>query len=144
MSLLGAIAAAWGFGFAYFIAAIPTGVALGLPLAAATFVAWTGYASGGLVVALAGEPARAWLMRKLKISPTPDRSKLIYRVWDQYGLWAMALLAPVTIGPQAGALLGLALGAPRWRLTIAIAIGIIPWCILFATLTALGFQIAKE
>ncbi len=144
MNLIGAIAAAWGLGFIYFIAAVPTGVTLGLPLVAAAFVAWTGYAAGGLVVAVVGEPARAWLMKKLKVSPTPDRSKFIYRIWDQYGLWAMALLAPVTIGPQAGALLGLALGAPRWKLTAALAIGVIPWCILFSVLTALGVQIVKE
>ncbi len=144
MNFIGAIAAAWGLGFIYFIAAIPTSVALGLPVALAAFVAWTGYAAGGLAVVLAGEPVRDWLMKKLKVSATPDRSKFIYRVWDRYGLWAMALLAPVTIGPQASALLGLAFGVPPRRLAAAIAIGVIPWCVLFAILTALGVQIVQE
>ncbi len=143
MQLLGSIAAVWTLGFFYFIGALPAGVAFGLPVVATAIIAWIGYAAGGLVVALAGEPLRAWLMRKLKVSPTPDRTSRIYRIWDRYGLWALALIAPVTIGPQTSALLGLSLGAPKWKLTAALAIGVIPWCILFATLTALGVKIAE-
>ncbi|MGC1479426.1 MAG: small multi-drug export protein [Chthoniobacterales bacterium] len=144
MQILAALAASFGLGVFYFVGAIPAGVALGLPLLVATAVAGIGYATGGLVVTLLGEPIQKIVRRLLRIDPEGDRSGFIYRVWDRHGLWALALLAPVTVGSQGAAVLGLALGAPRWKLTAAIAIGILPWCALFATLTALGVQVGKS
>lgn len=129
---------ACGLGFLYFIGAVPAGVAAGAPVWLAAVAAWLGYSAGGLVILLAGAPLRAWITRKLKINPSPDPAKLFWRVWHRFGLWGLGLMAPVTVGPQAAAVIALALGEPPRRIQLAISLGGIPWAIVFGTLTVLG------
>ncbi len=143
MQSLAALAAVFGLGFGYFISAIPAGAALQLPVWLAAMAAWAGYACGGIVIVLAGEPLRDWIIRKFRIKLSPENPGLIFPAWNRFGLPALGLLAPVTIGPQIGALLGLAFGVPRWRLAAALALGVIPWCVAFAILTALGVELVK-
>ncbi len=142
MSMAG-IGAAFGLGFVYFIAAIPAGVAAGVPAWLAGLAAWLGYTAGGGVVLLAGAPLRLWLVRVLRIPTARDSSKFIWRAWDRWGLAGLALLAPVTIGPQATAVIALAVGEKWPRILMAISLGVLPWCAAFAVLTALGFSLAK-
>ena len=129
---------AFGLGFLYFISAIPAGVAAHAAVAAAAVAAWLGYSVGGLVILLAGAPLRGWIARKLKINPTPDPSKFIWRFWHRFGLWGLGLIAPVTIGPQATAAIALALGERPGRILSAIMLGVLPWVIVLAVLTSLG------
>ncbi len=141
METLGGVAAVFGLGFGYFISAIPAGAALGVPVWLCAIAAWAGYALGGIVVVLAGEPLRRAIIGKFKIDLHPAKPGLLQRAWARLGLPALGLLAPVTIGPQIGALMGLALGVPRGRLIAALALGVIPWCLAFAILTALGVRL---
>lgn len=134
---------AFGLGFLYFISAIPAGVAAHAPVWAAAAAAWLGYSAGGLVVLLAGAPLRAWITGKLKIDPTPDPSKLFWRVWHRFGLWGLGLIAPVTVGPQATAAIALALGERPLRIQLAISLGTLPWVVAFWVLTALGAHALK-
>jgi hypothetical protein len=141
MALTG-ISTAFGLGFVYFIASIPAGVAAGTNVGLAAAAAWLGYTLGGALVLVAGAPLRCWLVRKLNIPVERDPSKFIWRVWDRGGLAGLGLLAPVTIGPQAGSLLALAIGEKSPRILLAMSLGVIPWCVLFAALTSLGFKLA--
>ncbi len=142
MSITG-ISTAFGLGFLYFIAAVPAGVAAGaLPWVAAC-AAWLGYSAGAAVVLLAGAPLRGWLVRKLKIPVERDPSKLVWRVWDRGGLIGLGLLAPVTIGPQAGSVLALAVGEKAMRIFAAVSFGVVPWCVAFAVLISLGVKLAQ-
>ena len=134
---------AFGLGFLYFISAIPAGVAAHAPVLVAAIAAWLGYSAGGLVVLAAGAPLRNWIARKLKINPTPDPTKLFWRIWHRFGIWGLGLIAPVTIGPQATAALCLALGEPPPRIQMAISLGITPWAIVFGILTAAGLNALK-
>jgi hypothetical protein len=143
MHFVGSLASVFGLGFVYFISAIPAGIALNLPLWLAALFAWLGYSTGAAVVVLAGAPLREWLMRRFKIQIDPEKPSLPLRIWKRYGLPAMGLLAPVTIGPQAGALLGLALGERKLRLLLAISLGAMPWAIGFAVVAAFGKQLFK-
>jgi xanthine/uracil permease len=52
------------------------------------------------------------------------------------------LLAPITIGPQAGCLLALAVGEKRLAAFLSLSLGAIPWCIAFAVIFAMGFKLA--
>lgn len=132
------ILTALGLGFVYFVAAIPAGVAAGSPVFLAALAAWVGYSLGGIVVLLAGTPLRVWITRKLKVDLHPDPTKIFWRIWERFGLWGLCLIAPVTIGPQATALICLSLGETPRRIQLAISLGILPWVIAFAWGTACG------
>jgi len=134
---------AFGLGFFYFVGAIPAGVSAHVPLWIAALAAWIGYSLGGLVILLAGAPLRDWIMRKLKINPKPDPAKLFWRIWHRFGLWGLALIAPVSVGPQTTAILALALGESPGRIQLAISLSIIPWVLLSAYLTSLGHSLLK-
>lgn len=129
---------ALGLGFLYFVAAIPAGVAAGSPVLLAALAAWLGYSLGGGVVLLTGAPLRDWLTRRLKVNPHPDPSKLFWRIWERFGLWGLGLIAPITIGPQATALICLSLGEKPSRIQMAISLGVLPWVIGFGMVAALG------
>ncbi len=134
---------AFGLGFIYFIAAIPAGVAAGANPWLAGAAAALGYVAGGTVVLVAGAPLRAWLVRKLRIPVERDPSKLIWRMWERGGLMGLCLVAPVTIGPQATAVIALAVGERTPKIVAFIALGVAPWCVAFALLTAFGFKLAS-
>jgi hypothetical protein len=142
MSITG-ISTAFGLGFLYFIAAVPAGVASGALPWVAALAAWLGYSAGAAVILLAGAPLRGWLVRKLKIPVERDPSKLVWRVWDRGGLIGLGLLAPVTIGPQAGSVLALAVGEKALRIFAAVSFGVVPWCVAFAVLISLGVKLAQ-
>lgn len=129
---------ALGLGFLYFVAAIPAGVATGSPVILTALAAWLGYSLGGGVVLLTGAPLRDWITRKLKVNPHPDPSKLFWRIWERFGLWGLGLIAPVTIGPQATALICLSLGEKPSRIQMAISLGVLPWVIGFGIVATVG------
>lgn len=143
MPSLAAFGSALGLGFLYFISAVPGGVALGLPAWLAALAAWLGYSAGGFLVAFGGAPLRDWLTRKLRIHPDPERPNLVLRAWRRFGLPGLGLLAPVTVGPQAGALIALALGARPWPATTALSLGALPWAAGFALAISLGVRLAR-
>jgi len=134
---------AFGLGFLYFISAIPAGVGAHAPLWAATTAAWLGYSVGGLLVLIGGAPLRSWITAKLKINPTPDPTKLFWKIWHRFGIWGLGLIAPVTVGPQATAAIALALGESPMRIQLAISLGVLPWTVAFALLTATGAHALK-
>jgi hypothetical protein len=136
--MLSGILTAFIFGFFYLVGAIPAGMAAHAPLWVAAISAWLGYSSGGMVVLVAGAPLRGWLTTKLKIDPRPDPSKLFWRIWARFGLWGLCLVAPVSVGPQATAVLALALGERAIKIQLSIALGVLPWVILFGVITHFG------
>lgn len=129
---------AFGLGFLYFVSAIPAGVAAHAPVWLAAIAGWLGYSAGGLVMLLAGTPLRTWVTRTLRINPKPDPSRFFWRVWHRFGLWGLGLIAPVTVGPQATAVIALSLGETPRRIQLAISLGVTPWAVAFGVLTALG------
>ncbi len=134
----------FSLGIVYFLAAIPTGVAMHLHPATAAVCAWAGYTAIATAMLLVREPARQWLAAKFKISLVPNPEKRFWRVWLRWGLPGLGLLAPVTCGPYFAALIALALGEKPRRLMLWIAVGVIPWCILFAILAATGSGLLKK
>ena len=135
---LWAMLTVFGLGIAYFLAAIPTGVAMHLNPWTAALCAWAGYTAIAAAMLAVGTPARKWLTEKFRISARPDPQKLLWRVWIRWGLPGLALIAPVTCGPYFAALIALMLGERPWRLLLWIALGVIPWCILFVVLAETG------
>ena len=142
MSIAGT-STAFGLGFVYFIASVPAGMAAGAGAWTAAIAAWLGYTAGGAVVLVAGAPLRSWLVRKLRIPAERDTSKFIWRAWDRWGLAGLALLAPVTIGPQATAIIALAVGEKWPRILAAVSLGVLPWSVMFASFAAFGINWTK-
>jgi len=142
IAFLSAIAGTFSLGFFYFVGAIPGGMAAGLSIPLASLVAWCGYAAGAGVMLLLSAPARDWIARKLRIPLVRDPQKWIWRAWDKFGLVGLGLVAPITIGPQAGCLLALAVGEKRWAAFLSLSLGVIPWCIGFAVIFSMGFKLA--
>lgn len=60
------------------------------------------------------------------------------RVWQRWGIWGLGLAAPMTLGAQLGAALGLALNAPPRRLFAALALGALVWSAILTVLFSLG------
>jgi cytosine/uracil/thiamine/allantoin permease len=95
------------------------------------------------VVLIGGAPLRSWITAKLKVNPTPDPTKLFWKIWHRFGIWGLGLIAPVTVGPQATAAIALALGESPMRIQLAISLGVLPWTVAFALLTATGAHALK-
>jgi hypothetical protein len=141
MDSLPALTGTFALAFFYFIGAIPAGSALGLSPFVAALVAWTSYVCGVALVVAGGVPLRNWLIKRLKLSLEPDPKQLFWRVWSRYGMTGLALLAPVTLGAQMSALLGIALGAPPLRLLVWMALGAALWSAVIALALTLGLQV---
>lgn len=140
-SILTALATAFGLGFFYFVGATPAGIALGLPPWAAVLTAWIGYTAGAAIMLVIPQSARDALRQRLKISPDPK--KLIWRIWDRFGVVGLGLLAPFTVGPQASMLIGLSLGVSPIRMLTTVSLASLPSAIVLATLVAFGFSFGK-
>ena len=143
ITLLQGLAASFGLGIIYFIAAVPAGTALGLPVPLAALAGWLGYCTIAAVVVFAGDSFRGWLARKTGFSPTPDPQKWLWRSWNAWGLPGLGLLAPVTCGPYIAALIAITLGQTPARTLLWIAIGGAVSGTVFAATTALGFSLAR-
>ncbi|MBL8119954.1 MAG: hypothetical protein J0L63_17900 [Anaerolineae bacterium] len=141
--LLAGVMSTFGLGFFYFIASIPAGMALGLPGWVAAVTAWLSYTLGVVLVVAVGAPVRAWLARRFKLADEPDPDKLIWRIWKRYGLAGLALLAPVTVGSQIGALLGVSMGVKPRALLVGMSLGVAVWCAGIALAVTLGVQVVQ-
>jgi hypothetical protein len=123
----GGFAVAFTLGFFYFIGAVPAGVASGLNPWTAALAAWLGYtASCGLMVG-AGAPLRDWIAKKLRIPAERDPKKWIWKTWSRFGLPGLALIAPISAGPQAGPILALLAGEKPGRTFWFFALAALPW-----------------
>ena len=138
MDLLPKLASVFALAFVSFWTSFPAGAALGLAPLLVALTAWISYSLGVILTVLLGEPLRARLLKRFggKIAANP-RSP-IRRAWDRFGLVGLSLLAPVTVGSQTGALIGLSFGAPPRRLMIGMVIGGAVWAALITGALILG------
>lgn len=118
-------------------AAVPAGIALGLPYP----VVWALTAAGSLAsvaaVAYAGSALREWLVRRLGHGGLAPRGRL-WAVWVRWGVPGWGLVSPLVFAPPMGAALALALGAPRRRLWLWMSAGVLVWTTILVAAAALG------
>jgi hypothetical protein len=118
-------------------AAVPAGVAMGLPAplvwAATLCGAWIGIA----VVVLAGDRLRTWLVARFGHGGAPPGGRL-RRIWDRYGVIGWGLLAPLLLGAPLAAAVGVALGAARGRLVFWLGIGVAVWTTVLTVVAMVG------
>ncbi|HVO43229.1 MAG TPA: small multi-drug export protein [Aggregatilineales bacterium] len=137
------IVSTFGIAFFSFWWSIPAGLALGLPPLVVMITSTVSYSAGVVIVLVVGQPIRDWLMRKLGAKATGNPNSLVRRAWDRFGIIGLGLLAPMTIGSQTGALLGLALNAPPRKLLLWMVIGAMGWALILTGAVLLGVLGAK-
>lgn len=138
MTLLPAILSTFSLAFFYFWPAVPAGLALGMPPLLVILTTSASYALGVALVTVAGEAVRTWIMRRMGKRAILQPDSFIGRVWERYGVVGLGLLAPMTIGSQLGAALGVTLGAPRNRLIFWMCVGGFLWSVVLTALVSLG------
>ena len=104
------VPAVFGLAILEIWAAVPTGIALGVPPLAVWLLTVTGSLVGVAVVALGGASLRAWLGRR-RGNLTVSRSGRLYRVWLRYGVPGWGLLSPLVSSSLAKHTKGLSQGA---------------------------------
>jgi len=118
-------------------AAVPAGIAMGLPAPLVWAATLCGALTGVWLVVLAGERLRAWLVNRFGHGGVPEEGRL-RRIWERYGVPGWGLLAPFALGAPLAAALGVALGAPRGRLLLWLSIGVTLWTSALTVIAALG------
>ncbi|MBZ0290772.1 MAG: small multi-drug export protein [Anaerolineae bacterium] len=136
--LIPKIVSIFALAFFYFWPAIPAGLALGLSPLAVILTTSLSYATGVAVVTLLGERVRASVMKRLGRKAEVKSDGFLRRVWDKYGMVGLGLLAPMTVGAQIGAAIGLALNGKPRNLFIALALGGLAWSIALTAAVTLG------
>lgn len=124
--------------FFYFWGAIPAGLALGLSPVVVILTTTFSYMCGVALVVLPGERLRAWIMKRLARKTTLNPDSLAGRMWERFGLAGLGLAAPMTLGAQVGATLGIALNARPRRLFLWMFAGAFGWSVLLTVLTMMG------
>jgi hypothetical protein len=139
---LAKVASIFGLSWFSFWSAIPVGLALDLSPIVIIVTTTLSYISGVLLVTLPGERVRAWALRRFgkQAKRQANKDTLIQRIWARYGVIGFGLLAPMTIGAQLGAILGIALNIPKGRLLLWMAVGVLLWAIGLTMLALAGIE----
>jgi hypothetical protein len=136
------IASIFALAFFSFWPAIPAGLALGLSPAVVIATTTLSYSCGVVLVLMPGERLRDWVTRRWGARTL--QPGLIQRVWSRYGVIGLGLLAPMTVGAQIGAVLGLSSNAAPRRLLIWMALGAFGWSVLLTAAVLLGLLGAQS
>jgi hypothetical protein len=124
-------------------AAVPAGVALGLP----PILVWLATVAGALVcifvVVLAGERLRAWLVERLGHGRAREGGRL-RAIWERYGVIGWGLIGPLVLGAPLAAALGVGLGAPRDRLLIWLGAGVVLWTTVLTAAAVFGVDAIRD
>jgi hypothetical protein len=149
MQLLAALSAIFGWAFFSFWSAIPAGVAMQVAPVLVIVTVSLSYASGVALVVLAGIPLRQRIQRRFlksndDLASVDAHSNRALRwaraVWQRFGLVGLALLAPITLGSQIGAVIGLAFGARPLPLVMTMTLGALAWAILITAAIVAGLM----
>ena len=91
-------------------AAVPAGLAMGLPAPLVWVATLAGAFLSIVVVVAAGDRLRTWLVERFGHGGAREGGRL-RRLWDRYGVIGWGLLAPLLLGAPLAAAIGVALGA---------------------------------
>ncbi len=138
---LSKVLSTFALAFFSFWGSIPAGLALGLSPLVVILTSTLGYVSGVGIVAFAGGRLRAWVDRRFGSRAALDPNSRLYRIWDRYGMIGLGALAPLTVGAQIGAAIGMALNAPPFRLFVIMSVAAFVWSIGLTAAFLLGVAV---
>lgn len=128
----------FGLAFFSFWAAITLGLGLGLSPVVVIVTTTLSYALGVVLIVWIGGPIRERVMRRFNQSQTPFEETRIGRIWERYGIIGLGLAAPMTVGAQIGAAIGITLKAEPRRLFLAMTGGALAWSSGLTAAVSLG------
>lgn len=133
------VASIFALAFFSFWPAVPAGLALGLAPVTVIVTTTLSYAAGAAMVALFGGTVREWVLQRV----LRDRERVVPAGWleetlRRYGLVGLGLAAPMTVGAQMGAVIGLALDMPPRRLFLWLTAGALAWSVVLTAGVLLG------
>lgn len=140
----------FGLAFFHFWSAIPAGIALGMTPILVIALVTLSYGSGAALVILVGAPLRERVRRRMENAESEEDAKpnrlmvLVQAAWERFGLWGLAILAPMTVGSQTAAVIGLGFGANPVRLTIALTLGAAIWAALITLAVLAGVMTVSQ
>jgi hypothetical protein len=132
--VLGIFALSW----LAFWPAIPAGIALGLSPVVVIATTTMSYTSGVAAVLLVGGRLREWFMRRVNRGGAVNPDSRIQQIWKRYGIIGLGLASPMTVGAQAGAVIGVTLNVPARKLLLWMTLGALAWSIGLTTAVVLG------
>ncbi len=123
--------------------AIPAGLALGLDPYTTAAVAFIGNALPVALIILFFDRIRIWIDNRSSREPKePGRARRRFdALWNRYGLPAVALTAPVTVGTHMVAFIVMAAGSKAWEATAWMLFGLLVWTVLFTVSFTLGLSL---
>ena len=120
---------------------IPVGLALGLPPLLSGVAATAGGLLGAALVTVAGDRLQRWFYSHRWFSKRVER---VERLWNRYGLVAVAFQSPVFAGTLLSTLVALSLGAPARKLLFWMSISLVFWGAVLTGAAVLGFSIFES
>ena len=129
-----ALTTVFGWAFFSFWSAIPAGLALNVTPLLVLVTVTVSYSSGVALVLVVGTPLRQRIRRRMQgnadEAARPNRAvSMVQSAWARYGLIGLALLAPMTVGAQVGAVSGFSVGARPVPLLLAMTLGAALWAL---------------
>jgi uncharacterized membrane protein len=122
--------------------AIPAGIAFKMPVIATALVSAAGAITSGIIVHSIGAPLRNRLVR-ITTRKTGRLDSNVQKIWNEFGIVGLGLIAPFFTGVHLGTAIALALGCP-WRKTLLwMTIGTLAWSFIIAFAAAAGFSLFR-
>ena len=122
-------------------AAIPAGFALGL----SSWIIFLSTVIGGIigvfVAAFLGEKIQRYFSKYRKPKKEADKSKLIYRIWDKYGVIGLGFFGTMTVGAPISIGVGTGLNVSLKKLLVWCCAGVVTRCALFTLLGHYGMKL---
>ena len=149
---LAALGTVFGWAFLSFWSAIPAGIALDLSPLLVGLTVTLSYGSGALLVVIIGAPLRERIRRRMEKrtqeddTPQPPNRMIVMvqSAWTRYGLIGLAIAAPMTVGAQVGAVIGLTFGEKPLRLVVFMTLGAGIWAVLITLAVVTGLMTVSE
>ena len=112
-----------------FIAGPTLGIASGLSMVETAVLTILGMMTSVVLLTLAGEKLRSWILRKFKVSDKKftKRNRKFVGIWRKYGVFGVSFLTPVIFTPIGGTLLVTAVGGSRYKILTYMLISAVFW-----------------
>lgn len=127
-------------GAAKLLLSIPVGFALGLHPIEIFLAASLGSIVGIALIVFLGERVRASVLNRYGKNTVNWRYGRARRIWEKYGIKGIGLIGPLFPGAPLAAAIGVALGAPRYKLFAWFTAGVLIWSALIVALLYLGIM----